>query len=318
MSAFELNRRTLFTLLGAGALLGTTAQAAGAAPATSLDDLVARRRLMLAGDGSAASIPELAPALQAMSDAAAKTWAAMITPSGTSGLWADLPLTGIGSSADATGNMGVSFNRVFDLALAHATAGSAQYGDARLSADLVAALSYLSATAYKTGMKAAGNWWFWEIGVPRKAADILILLHDAVPATLRTSLLAAVRYFTPDPNWRGRATSLAETGANRTDKALSCALRGILDNRPDEVALARDALSDTVRNGKNSVFGYVSSGDGFYTDGSFVQHSYLPYVGTYGVVTLGGIAEILGLLGGSDWDVTDPKKSVILDAVEAS
>ena len=318
MSAFELNRRTLFTLLGAGALLGATAHPAGAAPVTSLDDLVARRRLMLAGDGSAASIPELAPALQAMSDAATKSWASMITPSGTSGLWADLPLTGIGSSADATGNMGVSFNRVFDLALAHATAGSAQYGDAQLSAVLVAALSYLSTTAYKTGMKAAGNWWFWEIGVPRKAADILVLLHDAVPPALRASLLAAVRYFTPDPNWRGRATSLAETGANRTDKALSCALRGILDNRPDEVTLARDALSDTVRNGKNSVFGYVSSGDGFYTDGSFVQHSYLPYVGTYGVVTLGGIAEILGLLGGSDWDVTDPRKSVILDAVEAS
>ncbi len=36
------------------------------------------------------------------------------------------------------------------------------------------------------------------------------------------------------------------------------------------------------------------------------------------MVTLGGIAEILGLLGGSEWDVTDPKKSVILDAVEAS
>lgn len=317
MSA-ELNRRTLFALLGAGALLGATATSAAAAPAASLDDLVARRRLMLAGDGSAAAIPELAPALQAMSDAATKTWTAMITPSGTSGLWPDLPLTGIGTSADATGNMGVSFNRIFDLALAHATAGSAQYGDARLASDLVAALSYLSATAYKTGMRAAGNWWFWEIGVPRKAADILVLLHDEVPATLRSTLLAAVRYFTPDPNWRGRGTILAETGANRTDKALSCALRGILDNRPDEVALARDALSDTVRNGRNSVFGYVTSGDGFYADGSFVQHSYLPYVGTYGVVTLGGIAEILGLLGGSEWDVTDPKKSVVLDAVEAS
>jgi len=314
----ELNRRTLFALLGAGALLGATATSASAAPVASLDELVARRRLMLAGDGSAATVPELAPALQAMSDAATKTWASMITPSGTSGLWADLPLTGIGSTADATGNMGVSFNRLFDLALAHATAGSAQHGDAKLASDLVAALNYLSTTAYKSGMRAAGNWWFWEIGVPRKAADILVLLHDVVPAALRSSLLAAARYFTPDPNWRGRGTSLAETGANRTDKALSCALRGILDGRPDEVALARDALSDTVRNGKNSVFGYVTSGDGFYADGSFVQHSYLPYVGTYGVVTLGGIAEILGLLGGSSWDVTDPKKSVILDAVEAS
>ena len=317
-SRFDLNRRTLLTLMGAAAVFAGSAPAAAAASEDPLAGLIARRRLMLAGDGSAASVPELAEALKAMSGSAAATWQSMITPSGTSGLWADLPLTGIGSAAAATGNMGVSFNRVYELALAYSTAGSAQHGDAALAADLVSALSYLSATAYKAGMPAAGNWWFWEIGVPRKAADTLVLLYDIVPAELRTALMAAARYFTPNPNWRGRGTGFAETGANRTDKALSCALRGMLDGRPDEIALARDALSDTAGGGRNSVFGYVTSGDGFYTDGSFVQHTYLPYVGTYGVVTLGGIAEILGLLGGSEWDVTDPKKSVVLDAVEAS
>jgi len=318
LSPFELNRRTLLTLMGAAAVFAGTAPAAAVASEDPLADLIARRRLMLAGDGSAAAVPELAEALKAMSGSAAATWKSMITPSGTSGLWADLPLAGIGSAADATGNMGVSFNRIYELALAYSTAGSEQHGDTTLAEDLVSALSYLSTTAYKAGMRPAGNWWFWEIGVPRRAADILVLLHDLVPGELRTSLMAAARYFTPDPNWRGRGTGFAETGANRTDKALSCALRGILDGRPDEIALARDALSDTVGGGRNSVFGYVTSGDGFYTDGSFVQHSYLPYVGTYGVVTLGGIAEILGLLGGSGWDVTDPKKSVVLDAVEAS
>ncbi|MDP5227996.1 MULTISPECIES: polysaccharide lyase 8 family protein [Arthrobacter] len=319
MSPTELNRRTLFALLGAGALVAASAQTATAAPGDDpLAALIERRRLMLVGDGSAASVPALSAALTAMSGTAASLWSSMITPGGTSGLWSDLPLTGIGSGADATGNMGVSFDRVFSLALAYGTAGADQHADPALASALVSALSYLNTTAYKAGMRAAGNWWFWEIGVPRKAADTLVLLHDVVPADLRTSLMAAARYFTPDPNWRGRGTSLAETGANRSDKSLSCILRGMLDGRPDEIALARDALSDTVRAGKNSVFGYVSGGDGFYRDGSFVQHSYLPYVGTYGVVTLGGIAEILGLLGGSDWDVTDPDKSVILDSVEAS
>ncbi|WP_309341825.1 polysaccharide lyase 8 family protein [Microbacterium sp.] len=321
-----MNRRALLGLLGAGALV---AVAGGSASARTLpggvsaadDDplavLVQRRAVMLAGDGSAASVPELAGVLSGMSDAATASWNGMVRPAASPGIWSDLPLAGV-SGTILSGNMGVTFNRIFDLALAYATAGCAQHGDAALAADLVDALTWLSANVYKAGKSPVGNWWFWEIGVPRKAADICILLHDVVPADVRTALLAAARYFTPDPNWRGRATSLAETGANRTDKALSCALRGILDGRPEEIALARDALSDTVRAGKNSVFGYVTSGDGFYVDGSFVQHTYLPYVGTYGVVTLGGIAEILGLLGGSDWDVTDPKKSVVLDAVEAS
>ncbi|WP_308488434.1 polysaccharide lyase 8 family protein [Microbacterium capsulatum] len=334
-----MNRRALLGLLGAGALVVAAGESAsagtrqgartttggalamGLSPFAATDDplsvLIARRRVMLAGDGSAASVPELAGVLSGMSTKATDSWNAMVRPAATPGIWADLPLAGV-SGTLLSGNMGVTFNRIFDLALAYSTAGCAQHGDAALAADLVDALTWLSANVYKAGASPVGNWWFWEIGVPRKAADICVLLHDVVPADLRTALMAAARYFTPDPNWRGRGTSFAETGANRTDKALSCALRGILDSRTDEIALARDALSDTVRAGRNSVFGYVTSGDGFYADGSFVQHTYLPYVGTYGVVTLGGIAEILSLLGGSDWDVTDPKKSVILDAVEAT
>ncbi|WP_309127268.1 polysaccharide lyase 8 family protein [Microbacterium sp.] len=327
MSPLEVDRRSFFALLGAGALITLTAESAaastGGASAFSataddpLGSLVARRRIMLAGDGSAASVPELAGMLEDMSAKAAASWQAMVRPAAAPGIWPDLPLAGV-SGTTLSGNMGVTFNRVFDLALAYSTAGCAQYGDSALAADLADALRYLSTDVYRAGRSAVGNWWFWEIGVPRKAADILILLHEVVPAEVRTALLAAARWFTPNPNWRGRGTSFAETGANRTDKSLSCALRGILDNRPDEIALARDALSDTVRGGRNSVFGYVTSGDGFYTDGSFVQHGYLPYVGTYGVVTLGGIAEILGLLGGSEWDVVDPNKSVILDAVEGA
>ncbi|UJP08781.1 polysaccharide lyase 8 family protein [Microbacterium sp. KUDC0406] len=323
--SLELPRRSFLTLLGAGALVAVSTQPAAASTrsafsATAEDPLAAliqRRRIMLVGDGSAASVPELAEALSQMSAEAQTVWDSMVRPVAAPGIWADVPITGV-TGTTLSGNMGLTFDRMFSLALAYSTAGCAQYGDTALASDLVAALTFISANVYVAGKSPVGNWWFWEIGVPRKAADILVLLHEAVPADVRTALMAAARYFTPNPNWRGRGTGSAETGANRTDKALSCMLRGALDGRPDEIALARDALSDTVGAGRNSVFGYVTSGDGFYTDGSFVQHTYLPYVGTYGVVTLGGIAEILGLLGGSEWDVTDPKKAVVLDAVEAA
>ncbi|WP_242519374.1 polysaccharide lyase 8 family protein [Microbacterium esteraromaticum] len=325
MSIPTVNRRAFLALLGAGALVTMTAQPANAAfarTATSasadpLAALIERRRVMLVGDGSAASVPELADVLRQMSDATADSWSAMVRPIGAPGVWADLPLAGV-SGSTLSGNMGVTFNRLFSLALAYSTAGCAQYQDPTLASDIADALAYLSTDVYVAGHPRVGNWWFWEIGVPRKAADTLVLMYDVVPADVRTALLGAVRHFAPNPNWRGRGTTFAETGANRTDKALSCALRGMLDNRPDEIAMARDALSDTVGDGRNSVFGYVTQGDGFYTDGSFVQHGYLPYIGTYGVVTLSGLAEILGLLGGSTWDVVDPNKSVILDAVEAA
>ncbi|NNC12435.1 sugar isomerase [Planctomonas sp. JC2975] len=323
--AFTLSRRSLLMLAGAGALattlIGTTSGALSASADTAdiavptLADLIARRATMLIGSGNADEVAALAGTLARISSDATASWSAMTLSAGAPGLWADLPLLGI-AAATATGNMGVTFDRVLSLAKAWATKGTAQFGDAQLAEDLVTALTWLSTNSFVAGKAAAGNWWFWEIGVPRDAADTLVLLYDEVPAPVRTSLLAAARYFAPNPNYRGRGTSLAETGANRSDKALNTALRGILDDRTDEIAIARDALSDVTGNSRNSLFAYVTSGDGFYRDGSFVQHTYLPYAGTYGTVTLSGVASILALLGGSTWAVTDPNQSVFLDSIQ--
>jgi hyaluronate lyase len=321
-AGFTLSRRGLFALAGAGALATTLlGDAAGALRASAdtatptLADLIGRRATMLVGSGNAAQVAALSDALARTSSDAAASWQAMTLGAGAPGIWADLPLQGI-SASTATGNMGVTFDRALSLAKAWATNGTTQYGDPRLAADLVTALTWLSTNSYVAGTSAAGNWWFWEIGVPRDAADTLVLLYDQVPATVRTNLMAAARYFAPDPNYRGRGTSFSETGANRSDKALNTALRGILDDRTDEIAMARDALSDVAHGGRYSLFTYVTSGDGFYRDGSFVQHTYLPYAGTYGTVTLSGVSAILALLGGSTWAITDPDQNVFLDSIQ--
>lgn len=320
MTISHISRRTLFRAAGsaavAGLLLGGASSPGFAATPASLAELIARRRAVLTGGLDASAVPELSAQLAAIVTKTAATWESMDTSAGRTSLWADIPLTGIGQSATATSNMALQFSRLFDLAMGYAVPGTAQTGNAQLASDIVSGLQLLSDTAYKPGMKAAGNWWFWEIGNPRKVVDILTLMHSEVPAPLRTSLLAAARWFAPNPNWRGRATSFAETGANRVDKALACAMRGILDANTAEIALSRDALSDVAGSGKNSLFKLVTSGDGFYADGSFIQHGKLPYAGTYGVVAMAGVAEIINMLGGSDWEVVDPDRATLLDSVE--
>lgn len=94
------------------------------------------------------------------------------------------------------------------------------------------------------------------------------------------------------------------------------ALRGLLGRDAAKLVSARDALSDVHGSGRNSLFRYTSSGDGFYEDGSFVQHDVVAYTGSYGIVLLGGTAYLLALLAGSEWAVTDPEMSVMYDAVE--
>lgn len=320
MTISDLSRRSIFRLAGsasvAGLLIGSAATNATAAEPAPLADLIARRRAVLTGGLDASAVPELAEQLATIVATTANTWTSMDKSAGRTSVWTDLPLTGIGQSATATSNMGLHFNRVFDLAMGYAVPGTPQTGNAELAADIISALQLLSDTAYNPGMKAAGNWWFWEIGNPRKVVDILTLMYDVVPSSLRTSLLAAARWFAPNPNWRGRGTSFAETGANRVDKSLACAMRGILDNNAGEIAMARDALSDVVGGGRNSLFKLVTSGDGFYADGSFIQHGKLPYAGTYGVVALAGVAEIINMLGESDWAIVDPNRTTLLDSIE--
>ncbi|NEE32251.1 hypothetical protein G3M53_43235, partial [Streptomyces sp. SID7982] len=64
------------------------------------------------------------------------------------------------------------------------------------------------------------------------------------------------------------------------------------------------------------VFPLVTKGDGLYADGSFIQHTTVPYTGSYGSVMLGGLGLLFALLKGTTWEVTDPKRQVVFDAVE--
>lgn len=146
--------------------------------------------------------------------------------------------------------------------------------------------------------------------------DCSVVLRGRLPAADLADYLAVVDRFCPDADRRTNSPTLPETGANRTDKAVIVALRGLLGQDPAKLVSARDALSDVRDSGRNSLFRYTSSGDGFYEDGSFVQHDVVAYTGSYGIVLLSGTAYLLALLAGSEWAVADPKVSVMYDAVE--
>lgn len=266
-------------------------------------------RTALTGGDITGEDPRLLAAAEAV-DTAARSALEDFSP--TAPLWPDLPF------GEDAANVAVALQRMADVATAWATPTCELFEDADVAADLVAALEVVHVSGYNPDRAVTGNWWNWEIGVPNSLTDVLVLLYDEVPEDLRTSLVAAFRHFAPDPNHRSSADDLIETGANRVDKALRCALRGAIDDDAADLELARDALSDVAGNGANSVFGFVTSGDGFYEDGSFVQHDHLPYVGTYGNVALTGIANILALLIDTPWEVTDEDQGMILEAIEAS
>ncbi|WP_235966862.1 polysaccharide lyase 8 family protein [Herbidospora solisilvae] len=157
--------------------------------------------------------------------------------------------------------------------------------------------------AYHAGAVKTGNWWNWEIGVPKRLLDLAILVGHR-----DDGLIEAVDHFVRP--WRLLFYRGTSTAANRTDLCLVTLLNGILSRDPRKISRAAEALSP--------VFRYVTSGDGLYRDGSFIQHSTVPYQGTYGVSMLHGIGAILRTLCGTPWEITDPALGNVFAAVEHS
>ncbi|MGR8008057.1 polysaccharide lyase 8 family protein [Streptomyces hypolithicus] len=228
----------------------------------------------------------------------AATFRSSMAPTATS-LWSAYPFT---PSAGIT----QSYNRLWTMTQAYAQPGTGLTADAGLLADIAQGLDHLSARIYNPSTTRYGNWWDWQIGSPRFLMDIVAALHDKLTEAQRAAACAAVDHFIPDSvltNYSGTST-----GANRVDLCRCVALRGVLGRGPAKIALARDALSP--------VFPYVTKGDGLYADGSFIQHTWVAYSGTYGQVMLDGLGRLFTLLAGSTWAVTDPKRQIILDSVE--
>ncbi|WP_320777353.1 polysaccharide lyase 8 family protein, partial [Streptomyces sp. CRN 30] len=240
----------------------------------------------------------------------AAAWRAGMRPVPGS-LWPDLVWTapepgGDASAADRSARVQLSLRRLRAMAEAYAQPGTGLTGDDAYAGDVVAGLRHVVTDVYHAGRAPYGNWYDWQIGGPHALLDAALLLADRLDAGLSTAVTAAVRAFVPD-DAVGPYTGTS-TGANRVALCRTIALGGLLGEDAGRLALAARALSP--------VFPYVTSGDGLYRDGSFLQHTSVPYAGTYGTELLAGLGLLLALLAGSDWEITDPARDNVLDAVE--
>ncbi|MFI6479268.1 polysaccharide lyase 8 family protein [Nonomuraea sp. NPDC050663] len=229
-------------------------------------------------------------------------------------LWDDLPM-----SHPANGNFNRSYNRMRALALGWATPGTRMHRDRDVAKIAIKALDFLHRHAYNEQLDRRGsNWYWWEIGVPRSLTDTCALLYEAIPDNRLERWLRPLHRWCPDADHRA-GTSVPETGANRAGKAMAVAVHGVLTHDSRLIKRARSAISDKRGGGRWSLLRLTRGpGDGFYRDGSFIQHDLFPYTGSYGVDYLDGIARLVTLLSGSPWAITDPDLDNVFDIVERS
>ncbi|MFC5803462.1 polysaccharide lyase 8 family protein [Streptomyces formicae] len=307
------SRRTFLRTTGGTAFaLGLTASpllAGEAAAADEFTTLRAKWRTLILGEGFSPTAEPFRTKLAELGTRAAELQSAMAPATGS--LWPDLVWADPEPDTDQESfgysqRMNDSFNRLSTMAQAYSQQGTGLTGNTALRDDILTGLDHVYARVYNENQARFGNWYSWQIGAPQALLDVCVLMYDQLSATRIANYCRAVDHFVPDSavaNYTGTST-----GANRVDLCRVLILRGIVGGSAAKVALGRDALTP--------VFPYVTSGDGLYTDGSFIQHASVPYTGSYGAVLLGGLGILFTLLAGSSWAVTNSGRQIVFDAVE--
>lgn len=231
-------------------------------------------------------------------------------------------------SADIT----TAYERVQSMAYAYACSGSTLYKDESLAADIKYSLDWLKANRYNTEIYAKGsnaawlptgfnNWWDWDIGVPSKLVNILMLIEDTLNKKQITEYLSFYDVRVPLPRM---------TGANYTDMAFGVIGSALLKNDVEKVIKVQtlltktflyvddndrfaESLLDSVRSSYTDI-----KGAGFFTDGSYILHTLHPHLGSYGLVQMNTFSKILSLFANTNLNMNIPFTDNVMQIYENS
>jgi hyaluronate lyase len=290
----ELSRRQVLSLFPAAGLLAVARpEMAAAQSETGFARLLANTVAIFAGTAESNARPEVAGRIAAIGQAARTNLAAM-DAAGDGELFANLPL----GTSDP--NLLRAFQNLYEIALATRTPGAGVSGD--VATRVLDGLGWLHEHYY--GDQAAGyygNWHNWEIGISTHVSKTLALLADRAPAELVTTYVASMdAYLRNGKNGDVDLDSRFHTGANLADITTNRMLQGAL--------LGDDARVTKAVADQRTVFATVDPyhlnhgvTDGYYADGSFVQHHSVAYTGSYGKALLTRVVQAVKMLDGTPY-----------------
>lgn len=250
--------------------------------------------------------PRYAAVLNSLDSGIASYLSSLDRSSGRTQVFANTSLTQRTDSSKMT----ATYGKLRWMAIGWYTPGSAYFHDASLLVDIRAGLATTRDLVYKPATAEFGNWWDFEIGSPKRLADILLLLDTELTAAERSSYVGAIRHFVPDP-WLH--DGVLTTAANRTSMCSLAILDGIAGRSASRIAHAAEGIAVTCEFVGDKPDG--TANEGLWADGSYIQHQHA-YTGSYGRVILNDISLLYPLLAGSTWALDDPALQNLFDAVD--
>ncbi|WNF00415.1 polysaccharide lyase family 8 super-sandwich domain-containing protein [Streptomyces luomodiensis] len=283
---------------------GTTAS--GAAAGEAHTRLIANTVAFFAGTPDSNARPEVRAKLASIAATARSRLAAM-DGAGPGELFRGVAL----GTSDP--NLATSFQYLYEIALAtRAPDGgtpSGLHGDTDVQRRVIDGLIWLHERYYGDQSKGYyGNWFTWEIGISSHVSKILALLADALagyrPGLAATYVASMDGYLRNGEDGDVDLDSRFHTGANLADITTNRILQGAVLG--DDARIAK-ALADQL-----TVLATIDPydlrhgvTDGFYADGSFIQHASVAYTGSYGRGLLTRVVQTVTMLDGTGYTTDD-------------
>ncbi len=192
------------------------------------------------------------------------------------------------------------------MALAFQTKGCELYKNAKLKSEILRGIDYIFMKHYKVGVDSNpyGNWFTWEIGGPIYLLETVLLMYDDLTADqIKSYAETALKSTT-----KTGGADYMYVGANALWRDRVRMYAGIL--------LKDSATLAYVKNDVPTYMGYVTTGDGYYRDGTFMQHGTIVYNGGYGKEAFSDISHFIYMLDDSTWEITGPERDNMSTIVE--
>ncbi|OCT14657.1 hypothetical protein A8709_25070 [Paenibacillus pectinilyticus] len=249
----------------------------------------------LVGSGYSTADPDIAARITQIDADANTYWSSLIKTGARTYLWSDLTtITGASQS----------LGRLKAMTIAYKTTGSSLAGNTTLKSDIISGIDWIYGNWYSENVdRDSSNWWSTEVSASKSLGEMTAMLYDDLSAAQKTNYIAAMDHFDPTP----KGFTGDYVAANRIWKANIVMMSGILSKSSVKLNLVKDTLSQ--------LFEYVNTSDGMYEDGSYFQHAWFPYAGGYGLAMLADLSNVLFILTGSSWAITDPDVSHVYDWV---
>lgn len=260
---------------------------------------------------------EIMTRIKAITDAGQKAWDLLIKEEGSKELFE-------GRNSTASTSMTGTYNQVYQMALAYKCSGSPLYMNENLKQDILYAIEWMY--NYRYGKNRASkniwqftgfnNWYDWDIGTPLYLTQTLLLMEDCLEEEQIAEYLAYFDERNPRPKLNG---------GNFTEIAKCVIASALLQNdykRVIETQVAFEKMYLYTDDNERMIEGQLDAerkkytpqkGAGFFTDGSYIEHTLHAMNGTYGATHFEALSRFEQIFAGTVFEMKTPFRSNVPD-----